>query len=124
MKTHSPLLSHRTILMIAIFAITPTIIASVFIMPDSMPYTILLISLLTAFCIIILVKIKIKNKSLSQHYYNSKTSLYDWLDIFDQIEKEMTIELPYLSMGMSDDYLIALKHGATHIRLGRILYEN
>ena len=26
----------------------------------------------------------------------------------------------YLSMGMSNDYKIALKHGATHIRLGRI----
>ena len=45
-------------------------------------------------------------------------------ELRDQIEKEMAIELPYLSMGMSDDYLIALKHGATHIRLGRILYEN
>ncbi len=31
---------------------------------------------------------------------------------------------PYLSMGMSDDYLIALENGATHIRLGRILYDN
>ena len=87
MKTHSPLLSHRTILMIAIFAITPTIIASVFIMPDSKPYSILLISLLTAFCIIILVKIKIKNKSLSQHYYDSKTSKPDTTDkfLFEQL---------------------------------------
>ena len=85
MKTHSPLLSHRTILMIAIFAITPTIIASVFIMPDSKPYSILLISLLTAFCIIILVKIK--NKSLSTHYYDSKTSKSDTADkfLFEQL---------------------------------------
>ncbi len=28
-----------------------------------------------------------------------------------------------LSMGMSQDYIIALKHGATHLRLGRILLE-
>jgi pyridoxal phosphate enzyme (YggS family) len=27
--------------------------------------------------------------------------------------------LPYLSMGMSDDYLIALEENATHLRLGR-----
>lgn len=89
MKTHSPLLSHRTILLIAIFAITPTIIASVFIMPDSMPYTILLISLLTAFCIIILVKLKIKNRSLSTHYYDSKTSKPDTADkfLFEQLTK-------------------------------------
>lgn len=85
MKNHSPLLSHRTILMIAIFTITPAIIASVFIIPDSMPYTILLISLLIVFYMIILVKIK--NKSLSTHYYDSKTSKPDTADkfLFEQL---------------------------------------
>ena len=39
------------------------------------------------------------------------------------IEKELNIKLPYLSMGMSDDYLEAIKEGATHIRLGRILLK-
>ena len=85
MKNHSPLLSHRTILMIAIFTITLTLIASVFIIPDSMPYTILLISLLIVFYMIILVKIK--NKSLSTHYYDSKTSKPDTADkfLFEQL---------------------------------------
>ena len=85
MKNHSPLLSHRTILMIAIFTITLTLIASVFIIPDSMPYTILLISLLIVFYMIILVKIK--NKSLSTHYYDSKTSKSDTADkfLFEQL---------------------------------------
>lgn len=41
----------------------------------------------------------------------------------DEIEKELNIKIPYLSMGMSDDYLEAIKAGTTHIRLGRILYE-
>ena len=41
----------------------------------------------------------------------------------DEIEKELNIKLPYLSMGMSDDYKEAIKEGATHIRLGRILYN-
>ena len=40
----------------------------------------------------------------------------------DQTEIRMQIKLPYLSMGMSDDYNQALRFGATHIRLGRILY--
>ena len=40
----------------------------------------------------------------------------------DEIEKEFNIKLPYLSMGMSDDYKEAIKEGATHIRLGRILF--
>lgn len=39
------------------------------------------------------------------------------------MENKLNISLPYLSMGMSDDYLEAIEEGATHIRLGRILLE-
>lgn len=39
------------------------------------------------------------------------------------LEKELNISLPYLSMGMSDDYKIAVMEGATHIRLGRVLFN-
>ena len=41
----------------------------------------------------------------------------------EELEKKLNIKLPYLSMGMSDDYQEAINSGATHIRLGRILYE-
>jgi len=41
----------------------------------------------------------------------------------DQLENKLNIKLPYLSMGMSDDYLDAIKAGATHVRLGRILFK-
>jgi len=40
-----------------------------------------------------------------------------------KIEEEIGISLPYLSMGMSDDYKEAIECGATHVRLGRILFE-
>ena len=40
-----------------------------------------------------------------------------------EIERELNISIPYLSMGMSDDYLDAIKQKATHIRLGRILFK-
>ncbi len=40
-----------------------------------------------------------------------------------ELEKELNINIPYLSMGMSDDYKVAISEGATHIRLGRILFE-
>lgn len=40
-----------------------------------------------------------------------------------EINKELDITIPYLSMGMSNDYLIAIEESATHIRLGRILFE-
>ncbi|MBO6280383.1 MAG: YggS family pyridoxal phosphate-dependent enzyme [Bacilli bacterium] len=41
----------------------------------------------------------------------------------DELEKKFNIKIPYLSMGMSDDYISAINNGATHIRLGRILYK-
>ncbi len=40
-----------------------------------------------------------------------------------EIKDKLNVNLPYLSMGMSDDYLIAIEEGATHIRLGRILLQ-
>lgn len=42
----------------------------------------------------------------------------------NEISNELNISIPYLSMGMSDDYLIAIEEGATHIRLGRILFNH
>ncbi|MDY4849018.1 MAG: YggS family pyridoxal phosphate-dependent enzyme [Bacilli bacterium] len=41
----------------------------------------------------------------------------------EQIENNCQINLPFLSMGMSDDYLEAIKEKTTHIRLGRILFD-
>ena len=43
--------------------------------------------------------------------------------IRDELESKLNIKIPYLSMGMSDDYLLAIKEGATHIRLGRVLFK-
>ncbi len=44
-------------------------------------------------------------------------------ELKDDLEKELNISLPYLSMGMSDDYKEAIAEGATHIRLGRVLFN-
>jgi len=41
----------------------------------------------------------------------------------DKVEKELNISIPYLSMGMSNDYKEAIECKATHIRLGRILWN-
>lgn len=40
-----------------------------------------------------------------------------------KVEEELNIKIPYLSMGMSGDYKEAIECGATHIRLGRILFD-
>lgn len=44
-------------------------------------------------------------------------------DLRNEIEKKLNIKIPYLSMGMSEDYKEAIKEGATHVRLGRILFN-
>ena len=43
-------------------------------------------------------------------------SLRDWLS------QELELELPVLSMGMTDDFEIAIEEGATHVRVGRALF--
>ena len=40
----------------------------------------------------------------------------------NELEKEFKISLPELSMGMSDDYIVAVRNGATMIRIGRKLF--
>ena len=40
----------------------------------------------------------------------------------DELEREFEIALPELSMGMSDDYEVAVRCGATMIRIGRKLF--
>ena len=54
---------------------------------------------------------------------NTQAQFRKLKDLKQSIESELNIKIPYLSMGMSDDYKEALKEGATHIRLGRILFE-
>ncbi len=54
---------------------------------------------------------------------NTQEQFHKLKELKAEIEKEFKITIPYLSMGMSDDYLEAIKEGATHIRLGRILYK-
>lgn len=41
----------------------------------------------------------------------------------DELERSFNITLPELSMGMSNDYKIALREGATIIRIGRKLFK-
>ena len=46
----------------------------------------------------------------------------DILQIKLKLEKEFNCKLQELSMGMSQDYKIAVKHGATMLRIGRKLF--
>ena len=48
--------------------------------------------------------------------FNRTRSLREWLS------QELEIDLPVLSMGMTDDFEIAIEEGATHVRVGRALF--
>ena len=41
----------------------------------------------------------------------------------DKIEVELEIDLPNLSMGMSNDFEVAIEEGATHVRVGSELFK-
>ncbi len=46
----------------------------------------------------------------------------DVYNIKKELEKEFNCELKELSMGMSQDYKVAVKHGSTMLRIGRKLF--
>jgi len=41
----------------------------------------------------------------------------------DDLARDLNVDLPYLSMGMTNDFEIAIQEGATHIRVGRALFD-
>lgn len=47
----------------------------------------------------------------------------DVLNIKNELEQKFNCKLKELSMGMSQDYKIAVKHGATMLRIGRKLFK-
>ena len=40
----------------------------------------------------------------------------------DSLEREFSIKLPYLSMGMSGDFEQAIAEGSTHVRVGTSIF--
>ena len=45
-------------------------------------------------------------------------------ELRDQLQNEAGIGLPHLSMGMSNDYLVAIEEGATLVRVGSAIFGN
>jgi len=43
-------------------------------------------------------------------------------ELRDNLEREFAVQLPHLSMGMSDDYPIAIAEGATLVRVGTAIF--
>ena len=43
-------------------------------------------------------------------------------ELRDALEKEFAVKLPQLSMGMSNDYAVAIEEGATLVRVGTVIF--
>jgi len=54
---------------------------------------------------------------------NSRPFFRELKELKDLLSKKYQINLPELSMGMSNDYQVAVEEGATIIRLGRVIFE-
>ncbi len=62
--------------------------------------------------------------TLVPHYDDSEKARYDFKKLADlrRQAEEKGFEMPELSMGMTNDYKVAIEEGATMIRLGRELF--
>src|SRR3989338_1527222 len=60
---------------------------------------------------------------LSENPNNSRRYFSSVKNLFDNISKKMDKKLEYLSMGMSDDYKVAIEEGSNMVRIGRALFR-
>lgn len=42
----------------------------------------------------------------------------------DELSARLSVDLPWLSMGMTNDFEVAIEEGATHVRVGRAIFES
>ncbi len=62
--------------------------------------------------------------SLEQDEEKNPQDLETIFNSLRQLKRELAPEAPELSMGMSDDFQLAIDCGSTMIRLGRVIFEN
>ena len=59
---------------------------------------------------------------LAQEAEASRKYFVELRELRDALEKEFDIELPHLSMGMTNDYGVAVEEGATLVRVGTAIF--
>ncbi len=60
---------------------------------------------------------------LSENPNNSRKYFSLIKELFDKLQKKFNVKLEYLSMGMSDDYKVAIEEGSNMVRIGRALFR-
>jgi len=59
---------------------------------------------------------------LTQDVYRIRESFRKTRELFEMLKQELNGNIKYLSMGMSDDYTIAIEEGSNMIRIGRAIF--
>jgi PLP dependent protein len=59
---------------------------------------------------------------LAEEAESSRKYFVELRELRDAIEKEFDIKLPQLSMGMTNDYVVAVEEGATLVRVGTAIF--
>ena len=52
----------------------------------------------------------------------SRKFFVDLRELRDGLEKEFNVKLPHLSMGMTNDFMVAIEEGATLVRVGTAIF--
>lgn len=60
---------------------------------------------------------------LSENPNNSRRYFSLIKELSDKLQKKFNVNLEYLSMGMSDDYKVAIEEGSNMVRIGRALFQ-
>jgi pyridoxal phosphate enzyme (YggS family) len=59
---------------------------------------------------------------LAEEPENSRRYFVDLRELRDQLQQECAVQLPQLSMGMTNDYAVAIEEGATFVRVGTAIF--
>src|SRR5438309_5683812 len=59
---------------------------------------------------------------LAEEAETSRTYFVELRELRDALEQEFQMKLPYLSMGMTNDYRVAVEEGATLVRVGTAIF--
>jgi pyridoxal phosphate enzyme (YggS family) len=59
---------------------------------------------------------------LAEEAENSRRHFVRLRELRDQLQQEFAVQLPQLSMGMTNDYAVAIEEGATLVRVGTAIF--
>ena len=59
---------------------------------------------------------------LAEEAETSRKYFVELRELRDALEQEFQMKLPYLSMGMTNDYRVAVEEGATLVRVGTAIF--